>query len=111
MTPSLLARVLKVSIVALAGVLALQGVALAAPTVGARATTDVLPQIVVGPIVAKGHLQPPPSNFCIANIQIACYAPSDMRAEYDFGPELAAGHDGTGQTIVIFDSYGSPTIK
>ena len=34
-----------------------------------------------------------------------------MRNQYDFNPEYAAGHTGSGQTIVIFDSFGSPTIR
>jgi subtilase family serine protease len=53
---------------------------------------------------------PPTSSQCIATLKIACYDPQDMRNQYDFNPEYAAGHTGTGQTIVIFDSFGSPTI-
>ena len=36
--------------------------------------------------------------------------PSQIRAAYDVGPLKAHGIVGTGQTIVIVDSFGSPTI-
>jgi subtilase family serine protease len=36
--------------------------------------------------------------------------PAQLRAAYDLGPLLRHGIDGKGQTIVIVDSFGSPTI-
>ncbi len=36
--------------------------------------------------------------------------PSQLVAAYDLGPLRAKGIDGAGQTIVIVDSFGSPTI-
>lgn len=42
---------------------------------------------------------------------LACYGPSDIRNQYDFNPVYAAGDTGAGQTIVIFDSFGSPTVE
>jgi subtilase family serine protease len=36
--------------------------------------------------------------------------PRQVRAAYELGPLTARGVDGTGQTIVIVDSFGSPTI-
>lgn len=36
-----------------------------------------------------------------------CYRPSAIRAAYNFPPDL----DGTGQTILIVDPFGSPTIE
>ncbi len=41
---------------------------------------------------------------------IYCYSPSFIYAAYNLNSLYAAGHDGTGQTIVIVDAYGSPTI-
>jgi subtilase family serine protease len=38
---------------------------------------------------------------------IPCYGPAEMTRVYDFPSKL----DGTGQTIVIVDAYGSPTIQ
>ncbi|MDA8397103.1 MAG: protease, partial [Actinomycetota bacterium] len=54
---------------------------------------------------------PPSTAFCFANYGIACYGSSDMAAEYNFNGAYAKGYTGKGQTIVIFDSYGSPTIR
>jgi subtilase family serine protease len=42
---------------------------------------------------------------------MACYGPADIRNQYDFNPLYSAGDNGSGQTIVIFDSFGSPTIQ
>src|SRR5713226_6583808 len=49
--------------------------------------------------------------FCRANIGLACYTPFEMWNAYGVGSLLHAGDDGTGQTIVIFDSFGSPTVS
>jgi subtilase family serine protease len=37
-------------------------------------------------------------------------SPAQIQAAYDLGPLLRRGIDGKGQTIVIVDSFGSPTI-
>jgi subtilase family serine protease len=37
-------------------------------------------------------------------------SPAQIQTAYDLGPLLRAGTDGRGQTIVIVDSFGSPTI-
>jgi subtilase family serine protease len=39
--------------------------------------------------------------------KFVCYTPSDIRTAYSYPSSL----DGSGQTIVIVDSYGSPTIE
>ncbi len=44
---------------------------------------------------------------CVANFGLACYGPQDFRTAYD----VPASDVGTGQTIVIIDAYGSPTIQ
>jgi subtilase family serine protease len=46
-----------------------------------------------------------PLTFC-AGIGLVCYNPQFIRSAYNFPNSL----DGTGQTIVIVDAYGSPTI-
>lgn len=88
--------------------------ALASPAASASATVDISPQIIVGPIISRANLgsrQAPTSAQCIAGAGFACYAPQDLANHYDFTKEYAAGHNGAGQTIVIFDSFGSPTIR
>lgn len=81
-----------------------------APGAAAVAAGDggVAPQVVVGHRFAGST--PPSFKYCITNYGIACYGPHDMQAQYDFTGAYAAGFDGKGQTIVIFDSFGSPTI-
>jgi subtilase family serine protease len=53
---------------------------------------------------------PPTTAQCEAAYQVACYQPAQIRTAYDLGPLAARGIDGKGQTIIIVDSYGSPTI-
>ncbi len=42
---------------------------------------------------------------------IFCYDPSRIRQAYNLQPLYDAGIDGSGQTIVIVDAFGSPTIQ
>ena len=46
-----------------------------------------------------------PATFCHGGALI-CYSPAFIRSAYNFPDNL----DGSGQTIVIVDAYGSPTI-
>jgi subtilase family serine protease len=69
---------------------------------------------IVGPAISHAAGQPPTSAQCAAatgGAAEACYGPPDIRNQYDFNPLYQSGDDGSGQTIVIFDSFGSPTIK
>jgi subtilase family serine protease len=47
---------------------------------------------------------------CLATIKLRCYSPLQYRVAYDLNPLYAAGVTGKGQTIMIVDSFGSPTI-
>jgi subtilase family serine protease len=70
-------------------------------------------QMVVGSAVSQRAGAPPTSAECAAatgGAAEACYGPPDIRNQYDFNP-IYGTTTGTGQTIVIFDSFGSPTIK
>ena len=51
-------------------------------------------------------VRPAPDNRVSRTIH--CYRPDQLRAFYGLGP-LATSNDGLGQTIVLVDSYGSPT--
>ena len=53
---------------------------------------------------------PPSTSTCERSLGIACYEPDQIRRAYDLGPLFRSGIDGKGQTIVIVDSFGSPTI-
>lgn len=54
---------------------------------------------------------PPTDKQCRAKLGIRCYSPQEMRNAYDVTPVLQAGFTGKGETIVIIDSFGSPTIR
>jgi subtilase family serine protease len=47
---------------------------------------------------------------CIATYGVRCYQPAQMYRAYDINRLHAAGIDGTGQTILIVDAFGSPTL-
>jgi len=53
---------------------------------------------------------PPTTAFCEANFGIACYQPAQLQKAYDLQPLYNRGLNGAGKTIVIVDSFGSPTI-
>lgn len=42
---------------------------------------------------------------------LVCYSPDFLQSAYNFGPLYSSGLKGAGQTIVIVDAYGSPTIR
>ncbi len=45
-----------------------------------------------------------------SGLPLICYPPSYIRAAYNY-PSVSSGLIGTGQTIVIVDAFGSPTIQ
>ncbi len=63
------------------------------------------------PAGVKALSFPPDTDYCLANFGIRCYQPAQLQKAYDVGPLLAHHIDGHGQTIVLVDSFGSPTIK
>ena len=70
-------------------------------------------EVVVRPeAVHLGVARSSPSrtSTCERTMGIACYEPAQIQRAYNMGPLFRAGTDGKGQTIVIVDSFGSPTI-
>jgi subtilase family serine protease len=69
----------------------------------------------IGALSSQGHWtrwagrQAPGYAECEAAFQIPCYTPQLYRNAYDLTPILNQGYTGKGQTIVIIDSFGSPT--
>ena len=53
---------------------------------------------------------PPASAVCQKNYGLACYSPRQVERAYDLPALYARGLNGSGRTIVIVDSFGSPTI-
>jgi subtilase family serine protease len=60
---------------------------------------------------SKAASKPLTTAECEKTIGIACYAPAQIQRAYNLGPLFADGTDGRGQTIVIVDCYGSPTLR
>jgi subtilase family serine protease len=54
--------------------------------------------------------QPPTTAECESSFSVACYEPGQIQAAYNLQPLYQRGVTGRGQTIVIVDSFGSPTI-
>ena len=54
---------------------------------------------------------PPTTSYCLTNFGIHCYQPFQLAKAYNLGPLHSNGIDGRGVTIVIVDSFGSPTIQ
>jgi subtilase family serine protease len=48
---------------------------------------------------------------CLATIKLRCYSPLQYRTAYDLDPMYAGNITGKGETIMIIDSFGSPTIR
>jgi hypothetical protein len=73
------------------------------------------PDVVVHPAVlhATGHAekQPPTTAACEQAFSIACYQPGQIQQAYNLPVLFRHGVNGRGATIVIVDSFGSPTIQ
>jgi subtilase family serine protease len=85
---------------------AVAGVAAASPA-AAQATVLIHPDVQ-----HAGHSsgQPPTTAECEAQFQVACYEPTQIQQAYNLPMLYAKGVNGKGATIVIVDSFGSPTI-
>jgi subtilase family serine protease len=100
---------------ALAGLLSLlTGSLLAAvPPPGAAAGPEEA-VVAVSPMVVSRFAQtgqPLTTAQCEAKYHIACYQGPELQVAYNLGPLFRRGITGAGETIVIVDSYGSPTIR
>ncbi|PYC76736.1 protease [Streptomyces tateyamensis] len=64
-----------------------------------------------GHINATARTTPISTSDCVTQIGIHCYSPLQYRNAYDLNPLYQQGVTGKGRTIVIVDSFGSPTIQ
>jgi subtilase family serine protease len=62
-------------------------------------------------LAGRAQANPPTTADCEKAYKVACYQPSQIRQAYDLAPVYASGVTGRGTTIVIVDSFGSPTIR
>ena len=53
----------------------------------------------------------PTSAECAQATGVPCYDPAQLQTAYDEGPLFSQGLTGEGQTIVLVDPLGSPTIR
>ncbi|WP_406114425.1 S8 family serine peptidase [Streptomyces sp. NBC_01014] len=85
---------------------------LSSTTVSAHAApqTRAVPA-VAGHRLVSGVSSPLPIEQCQAQWKIACYSPVQYRQAYDLDALYKSGVTGKGRTIVIVDSFGSPTIQ
>jgi len=84
------------------------------PAASARLTAsaglaEVRSDAIRVPGVAR--VAPPTTAECEQSQSIACYTPDQVRTAYQLPALYARGITGKGVTIVIEDSFGSPTIK
>jgi subtilase family serine protease len=54
---------------------------------------------------------PPTTAFCESHFHIACYLPRQVQRAYHLPALYRQGITGRGQTIIIVDSFGSPTVR
>src|SRR5215471_2387560 len=54
---------------------------------------------------------PPTTAQCEKQLHIACYSPAQFHTAYDLSPLYKKGDNGSGETIVIVDSYGYQFIR
>jgi len=89
-----------------------------APSSAVRASAKASaapPRIVVTPdairLPGRPRRSPLTTVQCEETEAIACYSPDQIRAAYHLPALYAKGITGTGETIAIVDSFGSPTIR
>ena len=110
------ARLTTVAVAVLASLAVLPGVAAPKPAGGLATTVASRTGAVAKPstirVINTGHQFPAPlaTTDCQTLFGISCYTPLQYRTAYDVSPLYRYGITGTGQTIVIVDSYGSPTV-
>jgi subtilase family serine protease len=68
------------------------------------------PHSILRQLISKDVNQPPTDAYCRAHFAAPCYSPREMRTAYGMNGLIDNGLVGAGETIIIIDSYGSPTI-
>jgi subtilase family serine protease len=76
----------------------------------AHASSFEMPSSPLNVDLVQQGAQAPTDAQCRAEIGVPCYSPQEIRHAYGVDQLLNRGYDGAGETIVIFDSFGSPTI-
>jgi subtilase family serine protease len=82
----------------------------AQPVPLARSGALALPAGKIHMKVVSHGLAVPPDQVCRDAFGTPCYSPQEIQHAYGLDSLLARGDNGAGQTIVIIDSFGSPTL-
>ena len=81
---------------------------------GTEPAASALADVIVQPgVIHVGRAQSSPLTTadCEQAYKVACFDPAQIRQAYHLPPLYARGVTGRGATIVIVDSFGSPTIR
>jgi subtilase family serine protease len=80
-----------------------------------RATVPLADVVTIRPDaihILSGVMNTPPTHgFCEEHYHIACYLPAQIQQAYNLPRLYKQKITGRGQTIVIVDSFGSPTVQ
>ena len=117
--PRVMAGMLGVTALALAFASAIPGGVLSGVTERSRVAVPARAAALSGPepkpflrmLSDRPFATPPTTAECEEFLGIACYDPAELRGAYNLDPLLSKGETGTGETIVLVDAFGSPTIK
>jgi len=89
------------------------GSAALAPAAAAPAAVAAVRAVpfATGHVLAMGKMtQPPTTAQCEKKYGIACYQAFQLQRAYNLAPLFDKGIEGQGETIVIVDAFGSPSI-
>jgi subtilase family serine protease len=107
-------RIVLVPILAfLLGAMSVQAQSVNSSQAPSSAVSDVLAHVtkVKGvKLVSTSSQQAPQDAVCRTYYGVPCYSPQQIQSAYGLTPILEAGYTGVGQSIIIIDSFGSPTI-
>jgi subtilase family serine protease len=92
------------------GAMAFLGGGAAAVAPMAAAAIRLIPDATGHIVVNHQFPTPPTTALCESELGIACYEPFQLQRAYDLQPLFDQGIDGRGETIVIVDAFGSPSI-
>jgi subtilase family serine protease len=97
---------------AFGGLAGLSMPAAAADAVAPAAAVQLVPFAAgnVIKVAADKMSDPPTTAQCEAEYNIACYQAFQLQRAYDLAPLFSRGIEGQGETIVIVDPFGSPSI-
>jgi subtilase family serine protease len=73
--------------------------------------TAARPFAPAAPARPAGVPAPPTTQQCLDRWSVRCYSPAQLARAYDLEPLWREGWTGSGRTIAIVDSFGSPTIR